>query len=457
ITGVLEALGLRRAAQPREADIMLLNTCSIREKAAQKIFTRLGQLKRFKVNRPHMVIGVCGCVAQQEQERIFARAPFVDLVLGPRKIPSLPDLIRQSRARQHALGVFDPRDRLVPEVENVRRVSRTRAYITVMEGCDKSCSFCIVPLTRGREACRAPDAILREVAGCVQGGLPEIELLGQNVNAWRYRGEGGWNFSRLLGEVARVPGVRRLRFTTSHPLHLRDEIIEVMGSHETICRFLHLPAQSGSDRILKSMRRGYTRSRYLDRIRRLRGRMPDIALSTDIIVGFPGETDDDFAATLDLLREVRFDSVYSFIYSPRPGTPAAEMDDRVPPEEKKERLRRLQSIQDEIQLERNVRWVGRVVEVLVDGPSARGAGQLQGRISQHVPVNFDGEPSLVGRFARVLVESAGRHSLRGRLHPDETALDLSLSTEYNSNRDSSASAFPGSPGGGKPSSRHGGL
>ncbi len=416
MAGVLESFGLRPAAREAEADIFLLNTCSVREKAAQKVFTRLGQLRRHKEHRPHVVLGVCGCVAQQEQEHIFARAPYVDIVMGPRRIASLPDLIEESRRRGRALGVFDPKDSLVPEIADVQRVSRTRAYVTVMEGCNKNCTFCIVPFTRGRESCRAPEAILREVRDCVDQGLVEIELLGQNVNAWRSgSGASAWDFTRLLGAVSRTPGLRRLRFATSHPLHFKNSIIEAMAKHEPICRHLHFPVQSGSDSILKRMRRGYTRRDYLDRVQRLRKAIPDVALSTDIIVGFPGETEEDFHLTLDLVREISYDSIYSFVYSPRPGTPASDWEDGLDPGVKKERLQRLQDEQRAIQTAKHDALVGGTMEILVEGPSSRGDGRMSGRTSQNHVVNIGGDPALVGRFVEVTIVRAGPHSLSGEL------------------------------------------
>ena len=414
MAGALRAMGMRQAAGEDQADVVLLNTCSIREKAAHKVFTRLGQLRWHKASRPHMVLGVCGCVAQQEQRRIFRRAPWVDLVLGPRRIGALPDLIRASRTRRHQIAAFDPKDSLAPEGEPVHRVSRTRAWITVMEGCNKSCTFCIVPFTRGREACRAPGSILAEAQACLDAGLREVQLLGQNVNAWRYRAEETWDFARLLGAVASLPRLERLRFTTSHPLHFRDPIIEAMAEHPAICRHLHLPVQSGSDEVLSRMHRGYTVSNYLDRIERLREKVPDVALSTDIIVGFPGETEADLQGTLQLIRQVRFDSIYSFVYSPRPGTPAAGLLDDVPEDEKRRRLQRVQRLQAEIQMEVNGRWVGREVEVLVDGPAGQG-GMAAGRTSQNHLVNLAGGPELMGRLARVRITRAGPHSLTGEL------------------------------------------
>jgi tRNA-2-methylthio-N6-dimethylallyladenosine synthase len=412
MAGALRSMGMRPARDESDADVVLLNTCSVREKAAHKVFTRLGQLREHKARRPHMVLGVCGCVAQQEKENIFRRAPHVDLVMGPRRIGTLPDLIRSARSRRHVLGVFDPKDRLVHDLQFTDRVSRTRAYITVMEGCNKNCTFCIVPFTRGREAYRSAESILREARACVEDGIPEIQLLGQNVNAWWHRAEEAWDFARLLGAVASLPAVRRVRFTTSHPLHFKDSIIEAMASHPAICRQLHLPVQSGSNAVLARMRRGYTAEEYLDRIARLRERVPDVALSTDIIVGFPGESEEDLERTLDLIRRVRFDSIFSFVYSPRPGTAAADLPDDVDEAARLSRLHRVQALQAEIQLERNTAWIGREIEVLVDGPSAR-PGHVAGRSNQNHLVHVAGGPDLVGRLVGVQVTAAGPHGLGG--------------------------------------------
>lgn len=421
MAGVLQSFGLRPARGVEDADIILLNTCSVREKAAHKVFTRLGQLRVQKAARPRMILGVCGCVAQQEQEHIFARAPYVDLVMGPRRIAALPDLIAESRRRRHALAVFDPRDRLVPEIDATRNISRTKAYITVMEGCNKNCTFCIVPFTRGREVCRSPEVILAEARRCVEQGWVELELLGQNVNAWRHDGAGAWDFARLLGEVAKVPGARRIRFTTSHPLHFKNAIIQAMAEHPSVCRHLHLPVQSGSDAVLRRMRRGYTAQEYRERIDHLRRSIPDIALSTDIIVGFPGETEEDFEMTMSLVREMRFDTIFSFLYSPRPNTPASDYADDVGLEVKKERLQRLQKLQDAIRLEIMRALEGSDVEVLVDGPASRQEGLVSGRTSQNQLVNLPGDTSLVGRIVRVRVARAGMHFLSGTLRTGLTS------------------------------------
>ncbi|HZE89442.1 MAG TPA: tRNA (N6-isopentenyl adenosine(37)-C2)-methylthiotransferase MiaB, partial [Verrucomicrobiae bacterium] len=337
MAGILTSQGMTPAGHEAEADVILLNTCAIREKASQKVFGRLGVLRSAKIRRPDLVIGVCGCVAQLEQREIFRRAPHVDFVMGPRAVASLRRLVEESRTRRHQLAVSDPRDQLVPEAGEIAlRSSRTRAFVTVMEGCNKTCTFCVVPMTRGREACRTPGSILEEASRAVAEGFPEIELLGQNVNAYR---SGGADFAELLGLVGEIPGLRRLRFTTSHPLHFRQGIADRMAENPVICPFLHLPVQSGADTVLERMRRGYTVESFRLKVECARARVPGLALSTDVIVGFPGETDAEFQSTLDLVRATRFDQIYAFVYSPRPGTPAAAYADDIPLTEKESRLR----------------------------------------------------------------------------------------------------------------------
>ncbi|MBI3450470.1 MAG: tRNA (N6-isopentenyl adenosine(37)-C2)-methylthiotransferase MiaB [Acidobacteria bacterium] len=412
MAGLLAAQGMTPADHEAEADVILLNTCAIREKASQKVFGRLGVLRAAKIRRPDLVIGVCGCVAQLEQREIFRRAPHVDFVMGPRAIPSLRRLVEDSRTRRrHQLAVSDPRDRLDPEAHEIAlRSSRTRAFITVMEGCNKTCTFCVVPMTRGREACRTPDSILEESARAVAEGFPEIELLGQNVNAYR---SGTTDFAALLGLVGDVPGLARLRFTTSHPLHFRQSIADRMADNPVICPFLHLPVQSGADAVLERMRRGYTVAGFRRKVEGARTRVPGLALSTDIIVGFPGETDPEFQSTLDLVRATRFDQIYAFVYSPRPGTPAAEYADDIPLAEKESRLRVLQSMQAEIQREIHAELVDREVEVLVEGPSLLDPHVLAGRTATSKIVNFTGPVEWTGRLVRVRILRASANSFRG--------------------------------------------
>jgi tRNA-2-methylthio-N6-dimethylallyladenosine synthase len=346
-----------------------------------------------------------------EQREIFRRAPHVDFVMGPRHLASLGRLVGEARTRRHRIAVFDPRDRLIPEApEDALRSSRTRAYLTVMEGCNKTCSFCIVPLTRGREACRKPESILEEAARLVGEGFLEIELLGQNVNAYR---SGAWDFTRLLGDVSLVPGLRRLRFTTSHPLHFKNSIADLMGSRPVVCRHLHLPVQSGSNTILNRMRRGYTKEEYLSKAAYARARVPGLALTTDVIVGFPGETEHDFERTIDLVREARFDQIYSFLYSPRPGTPAEAYEDDLPLEVKTGRLHRLQALQADIQREIHEGMVGRTAEVLVEGRSQMSPDLLATRTDTGKIVNITGPSEWTGRLLDVRIVHASANSMRG--------------------------------------------
>jgi tRNA-2-methylthio-N6-dimethylallyladenosine synthase len=409
MAGILAAQGFVTAPAADQADLVLLNTCSVREKAAAKVFNRLGQLRRLKRDRPEMIIGVCGCVAQVEGEAIFRRAPWVDLVMGPRTIARLAELLEAARRDGRSISLAESGDPVEFPLGTAARARGPKAYVTVMEGCNKKCAFCIVPYTRGREAYRPAAEIVREAEEVVAGGRCEVELLGQNVNAWHSSED---DFASLLHMVDRIRGLRRLRFTTSHPGHLTRRIMEAMRDLPSVCNHLHLPAQSGSDRILRMMRRGYTRDRYLAKVGFLRRAIPDMALSTDLIVGFPGETEEDFAATLELLREVQFEHLYAFTYSRRPGTPAAEAAVTVPEAVKADRLRRLLALQEEIQGARNAGLVGRTFEVLMDGESRMDPGVPKGRTRcnriVHVPALRRAEGILDVRITR-----AHAHSLSG--------------------------------------------
>jgi tRNA-2-methylthio-N6-dimethylallyladenosine synthase len=412
LAGILEELGHRSAEDIRSADLLLLNTCSIREKAEEKVFSHLGSLRPLKNLRPEIIIGLCGCVAQQKGEEVFRRSQLVDFVLGPRAIASLPSILEEVTSRRSRPMDLQKRDDSIRyDSSRAHRGAGPRAFITVMEGCNKTCTYCIVPTTRGREVSKPAEIVLREAAALSQAGYCEVELLGQNVNAYR---DGPIHLDGLLRRLQQVDGIRRVRFTTSHPAHLTQEIISAMRDCPTVCNALHLPAQSGSDAVLERMRRGYTRRRYLDRIERLRQSVPDIGLSTDIIVGYPGETRSEFDDSLLLLKQVEFDQVYSFVYSPRPGTDAALEGNAVDRDEKEDRLHELQALQQEIQRRRNQTLVGSVVEVLVDGFSRRGDSMLKGRTESNRVVNFSGPASSVGEFAHVKVEAAGPNSLEGR-------------------------------------------
>jgi tRNA-2-methylthio-N6-dimethylallyladenosine synthase len=410
MAGILVGLGYEPAGYPAAADLVLLNTCTVREKAAEKVFSRLGQLRLLKEQNPHLLIGVCGCVAQQEGESIFRRAPYVDLVLGPRNLAQLGTLIEAARRDGRSISLARDEDPLEFPSGTIARGAGPRAYVTVMEGCNKACTYCIVPFTRGREAYRPAADILAEVRELAARGYSEIELLGQNVNAWHH---GADDLASLLESVDRVPRVRRVRFVTSHPGHLKRGIMDAMRDLPTVCNHLHLPAQSGSDAVLKAMNRGYTRDRYLERIDYLRAAVPGMAFSTDLIVGFPGETEDDFQATLALMREVEFDQVYAFAYSPRPGTPATGMEGEIPEAVRQERLRILLDLQEAITTRRNEALVGRTFEVLIDGPSPLGADSLKGRTTCNRIVHLPASTGFRSGFVNARITRAHAHSLSG--------------------------------------------
>ncbi len=414
MAGILRRAGLDPAQEPDTADLVLLNTCSVHEKAVQKIVSRIGQLRR---RAPDAAIGVCGCVAQQEGEALLARAPQVRFVLGPRQIPRLAEAVERARAGERPVIVGFDTDLEAYATETILRTSTARAMVTVTEGCDEFCTFCVVPYTRGREASRPMRHILAEVRTLLADGVREVELLGQTINAYRCP-ETGARFPDLLDAVASEPGLARLRYITSHPRHFDDPLIEVIARHRNLSRYLHLPFQAGSDPVLRRMRRRYTRAEYLDLVERIRSAVPEINLSTDVIVGFPGETEEDFAQTLELLERVRFGQVFAFAYSPRPRTPAARYPDQVPEEVKKERLARLFELADGISLALNRELVGREVEVLIDGDSRRSPRHWQGRTPDNRVVNFPktGREG-VGDLVRVRIARATAHSLAGEVVP----------------------------------------
>jgi tRNA-2-methylthio-N6-dimethylallyladenosine synthase len=412
-----EAAGFALTADPEQADVVLLNTCSVREKAQEKVFSHLGKWRLLKVRKPGLVIGVGGCVASQEGEGILERAPFVDLVFGPQTIHRLPAMIAQLRATQ------EPQvDVSFPEIEKfdclpAPRAGGATAFVSIMEGCSRYCSFCVVPYTRGEEVSRPFAQVDAEVRSLVDQGVREVTLLGQNVNA--YRGAAGdgtvVDLAGLIRRIARLDGLERIRFTTSHPLEFRDSLVEAYAEVPKLANYLHLPVQSGSDRILALMKRGYTRLEYRQKVRRLRAVRPDISLSSDFIVGFPGETEADFQQTLELVADVGFDQSFSFIYSRRPGTPAAALPDEVPHEVKQRRLEALQAQLNGQARRISEAMVGSTQRVLVERPSRRDPRQLAGRTENMRWVNFDGPGSLVDRFAEVRITEAMPNSLRGRL------------------------------------------
>ena len=414
---LMEALDVRETQRADEADILLLNTCSVREKAQEKVFSLLGRWRVYKERHPHKIIGVGGCVASQEGEAILRRAPFVDLVFGPQTLHRLPAMIRRVRAGQP--GVVDVS---FPEIEKfdvlpAPRASAATAFVSVMEGCSKYCTFCVVPYTRGEEISRPLDDVVAEVVGLAELGVREVNLLGQNVNAYRGRVHTGGtaDLATLIYYVAAIEGIERIRFTTSHPAEFTEPLIRAYAEVGKLASYLHLPVQSGSDRILRLMKRGYTASQYLAKIEAVKEARPGISLSSDFIVGFPGEEEADFEATLELIRAVGFDQSFSFIYSPRPGTPAASVEDRVPRQVKQERLQRLQALVNDQAAEISRDMVGGVERILVEKPSKKSARELAGRTENNRWVNFAGDPRLVGEFVDVRISEALPNSLRGRL------------------------------------------
>ncbi|HME00500.1 MAG TPA: tRNA (N6-isopentenyl adenosine(37)-C2)-methylthiotransferase MiaB [Terriglobia bacterium] len=418
VAGVLMARGYRPVENHDAADLILYNTCSIREKAAQKVFSRLGAFKKQQERagrgpgRNARIVGVLGCVAQQEGERIFERAPQVGLVCGSASYSKLPGLLDQIETGSRRVAGLSLEIDECFETEMTRRDNPFRAYLTIIEGCDKECAYCVVPMTRGPERSRPADRILADCRRLAGEGYTEIQLLGQNVNSYRDPGPARLSFAELLAAVAEVEGVRRVRFTTSHPRDFTAEIVRVIESHPALCDQVHLPVQSGSSRVLAHMLRGYTREQYMSKIDCLRSSRRPISLSTDIIVGFCDETEEDFEQTLSLLEEVEYDQVFSFKYSPRPNTSAAGQMDSVPDEEKGRRLAILQERQREIQLRRNQACIGREFEVLVENYQPR-LGQAVGRTTSNRVINFAGEPAWVGQYMNVRVTEAGPNSLVG--------------------------------------------
>jgi tRNA-2-methylthio-N6-dimethylallyladenosine synthase len=398
-----------------EADVLLLNTCSIREKAQEKVFSQLGAWREMKLERPELVIGVGGCVASQEGAALRERAPYVDLVFGPQTLHRLPDMLKQLQQERRAVV-----DVSFPEIEKFDNLPAPRAegptaFVSIMEGCSKYCSFCVVPYTRGEEVSRPFDDIIAEVAALAEQGVREVTLLGQNVNA--YRGamhDGGFaDLALLISYIAAIDGIDRIRYTTSHPLEMSDSLIQAYRDVPELVSQLHLPVQSGSDRILALMKRNHTALEYKSIIRRLREARPDLSLSSDFIIGFPGESAADFEATMQLIEELRFDHAFSFIYSARPGTPAAALPDDVGNDEKKARLARLQARIAEFSVEFSQSMIGSTQRVLVDRPSRRDAQEMAGRTENNRVVNFAGSADLIGRFVNVRITDALPNSLRG--------------------------------------------
>ena len=420
--------GFTLTENPEEADVLLLNTCSIREKAQEKVFHQLGRWRLIKATRPDVIIGVGGCVASQEGAQIRQRASYVDIIFGPQTLHRLPEMINQVRGTRSPVV-----DVSFPEIEKFDRLPEPRAdgptaFVSIMEGCNKYCTYCVVPYTRGEEVSRPCDDILFEIAQLAAQGVREVNLLGQNVNAWRgplFDGELG-SFAELLRLVAAIDGIDRIRFTTSHPIEFTDDIIEVYRDTPELVSFLHLPVQSGSDRVLNMMSRTHTGLEYKAIIRKLRVARPDIQISSDFIVGFPGETQQDFEQTMKLIADVNFDMSYSFIFSARPGTPAADMVDDVPEEEKKQRLYILQDRISQQAMAWSRRMLGTVQRILVEGTSRKSIMELSGRTENNRVVNFEGTPDMVGKFVDVEITEVRPNSLRGKLVRTEEEMGLRI-------------------------------
>lgn len=418
--------GFELTENPEEADVLLLNTCSIREKAQEKVFSQLGRWKNWKKTKPDLIIGVGGCVASQEGEHIRERAPFVDIVFGPQTLHRLPEMINQIRGGKSSII-----DISFPEIEKFDRLPEPRAegptaFVSIMEGCNKYCSFCVVPYTRGEEVSRPVDDVLFEIAQLAAQGVREVNLLGQNVNA--YRGEtfdgGICTFAELLRLVAAIDGIDRLRYTTSHPIEFTDDIVEVYRDTPELVSFLHLPIQSGSDRVLTMMKRNHTALEYKAIIRKLREVRPEIQISSDFIVGFPGETAEDFEQTMKIIEQVNFDMSFSFIYSARPGTPAADLPDDVTEEEKKARLARLQQRINHQAMQFSRAMLGTEQRILVEGPSKKDIMELTGRTETNRVVNFVGTPDMIGKFVDVKITDVYANSLRGEVIRTEDEMGL---------------------------------
>jgi tRNA-2-methylthio-N6-dimethylallyladenosine synthase len=414
VAGLLREHRYELTENAADADLILVNTCAIREKAEEKVFSKLGELRALKVQRPELVLGVMGCMAQLQQATVQKRAPYVDLVFGSPAVARVGELVE--RVRRERRPLMDTAEApLVKITARPPSASRLKAYVTVMEGCEKHCTFCVVPRTRGRERSHAPETIVAEVRGLVADGCREVTLLGQTVNAYGRDLTPPSDLAELFRRVNDVEGLARIRFTTSNPYNLTPKLIAAMRDVPKVCEWFHLPLQSGSDRVLARMNRGYTRAEYLDLVAALRDAVPDLALSTDLIVGFPGETEADFEATLEMVERVQYDNVFAFRYSRRPGTPAAEMDEQIAEDEKARRNARLLIVVDRVTAARSARLAGQEVEVLVDGLSKRNPGELSGRTRCNRVVNFAGGGTAVGDVVTVRVTDVMPHSLRAML------------------------------------------
>lgn len=412
MAGLVAPMGYAVTAVPDDADLILLNTCSIRDKAEQKVYSDLGRLVALKAARPHVLIGVAGCVAQQEGAALVRRVPAVDLVFGSKSIANLPDLLTRALTSPGPVVCTDDPIGIAPTLPADRR-ERVRAWVSIMEGCENACSFCVVPATRGRERSRLSREVRGEIEGLCAEGCREVTLLGQNVNSYGRTSSEGFDFADLLDQIHPIEGLARIRFTTSHPNAMTPKLIDALGRLAKMCRHLHLPLQSGSDRMLERMRREYALADYLAVVDALRARVPDLALTTDIIVGFPGETDDDVRATVRALETIAFDNIYAFKYSRRPRTEALTLDGHLSEPEKDRRLQEVLAAQRPITLRKNQAYQDRVEEVLVEGPSKTDRSRLAGRTSSNRVVNFDGPVSLIGEIVPLRITRVKANSLEG--------------------------------------------
>ena len=420
---LLESFHYLETEDPKQADLILINTCSVREKPEHKVYSALGRFKKLKEER-RTIIGVAGCVAQQEGERLLDRVPYLDMVIGTHAIPALPELVKkvESFGQRVCETSFDQNGKYLEAILPQKSLDKVKSFVTIMQGCNHFCSFCIVPYVRGREKSRSSSEIIEEVKSLAEMGVKEVCLLGQNVNGYGKGIKEEISFSELLEHINEIEGIERIRFITSHPKDLSEELIPAFSKLSKLCEHIHLPFQSGSDRILKRMNRGYTKESYLEKIDRLKKVCPAIAVTADAIVGFPGEEEEDFRQTLDLMETVQFDELFSFKYSPRKGTHAAQFSDQVEENVKKDRLSILQNIQKEITLQKNQALEGNVEEVLVEGQSKQSDRDVTGRTRTNKIVNFEGELGLVGKLVPVRITRAYPHSLRGESVPTHCGL-----------------------------------
>ncbi|MFP4198232.1 MAG: tRNA (N6-isopentenyl adenosine(37)-C2)-methylthiotransferase MiaB [Halanaerobium sp.] len=417
LAGMLEEMGYQHTEKLAKADIILLNTCIIRENAELKVFGKLGELKQYKRENPELIIGIGGCMMQQDQpvDEVYKKYRHVDLIFGTHNIHHLPNLIKEiEETRDRVVEVWDEEEGLIPDLP-AKRESEHSAWISIIQGCDNFCTYCIVPYVRGRERSRPVDSIVQEAEKLAEDGVKEITLLGQNVNSYGSDLEKEITFPRLLEELNEVEKLKRIRFMTSHPRDFSDELLEKIKILDKVANHIHLPVQSGSNKVLKEMNRGYTREYYIDRVKKIQAEIPGAAVSTDFIVGFPGESEEDFEKTIELVKELNFDMAYTFIYSPRSGTPAARRDDQIAEEVKKERLKRLMDLQNKISYDKNQKLIGTIQEILVTGPSSNEPEVYEGRTSTNKICFIDKNEELTGELVKVRIEAAKSWTLEGKV------------------------------------------